>query len=329
VYDARVSSRTSALASVALALAVGLVACRPATHPFVPHPISADAIRKACAMAVSCLSEPVFQSGASCAALLQQGLATQMGIAPGTAADAQRFVDCAAKTSDCNAVFECASQRHGPSWCATRRGRACDGDLLVSCLGGWGVIISDCAALGERCSMMNGSGTCTDGAPCDASAPPACGDIVLGHFIVADHASHLRTCDSTTQLEALVDCGDLFREGSCASQIVDGTQAATCIPQSIGMCHGPITCNGSEANVCENNQAYEVDCSGIGTCFPPMSDLEFPCAPTASDCTTMSRDSCAPDGTLEICVNGRWAPTSCPSIGLTTCEPTVLGARCR
>src|SRR5262245_33100006 len=172
--------------------------------PFSPHPVSADAVRKTCAMQLSCLTNPPITPGGKCVSQFEFGLATGVGIFFGpSASDLQRYVDCAGTASDCTTALTCASRNHGPDFCAAHPNGACDGDVRVTCQSGWGLYMTDCAALGMHCAMANGHASCTDGKSCDPMTPARC------------DGNHFLECNGGTGLESSIDCATFFDGGTC------------------------------------------------------------------------------------------------------------------
>src|SRR4030095_12823071 len=115
-------------------LSLCLLACAACGSPaqsITPHQVSPDAVRRTCAMEVSCLPNPPISSGGSCVSQFENGLATGLRLFFGpSAADLQRYVDCSVAAPDCMSALNCASGNHGPTWCAANPSGGCDGDVL-------------------------------------------------------------------------------------------------------------------------------------------------------------------------------------------------------
>jgi hypothetical protein len=271
-------------------------------------------------MEVSCLQpNPPITPGGSCVSQFENGLATGFGILFGpTAADIQRYVDCAARASDCTTALTCASRNHGPSYCAAHPGGSCDGDLRVYCASAsdWDLYPEDCSLVGEHCRAANGSSSCTDGNSCDPMTPAHC------------DGSRLVTCDSTTHLESSIDCSNFASGWTCGTTVSGSSTTTGCMPKNSGGCqNGPDRCDGAAAVVCDSGLSLRIECGQFDShCV--ITNGKFECAPNASDCTAQSPDRCN-GAALEMCVNGRYQDTACASFGLASCATTMSGASCR
>lgn len=288
-----------------------------------PLPVHPDAVRKACAMEVSCFTTPPIASASACVEEIENGLASGFGIAlGGSGTDLARFVDCANNNGDCTSALMCASKGHGPSWCSAHPTATCDGDTLVRCVGGWGLDLFDCAQNGLHCMTKNGVALCSDGNACD---PATSGTCVGNDFVY---------CDKTALIGVSEDCGSLVSGGKC-ERITTGTATITgCIPPGTASCPNTTTsktCDGTTTVVCEYGTTYRVDCGQFANhCTPSGSFATGSCTPDASDCTPQSNDSCVGDA-IQMCVNGKLQTQPCSSFGMTTCTMAPSGgplARC-
>jgi hypothetical protein len=301
----------------ALVLLVACASCGGSGgNPYAPRPVDPDAVRKACAIELSCLASPPLTPGGNCVSSFEYGLATGFGIFFGpSASDLARYVDCAKGASSCTDALTCASKNHGPDWCAAHAGPTCDGDVLVSCLGGWGLEQVDCTAFGQRCGTANGAGTCTDGKTCDPTATDHC----AGNLFV--------TCDSTTKLESSVDCSALRSGGTCVDMRVNGSGTIGCFPSASASC-GPdsASCDGAAAVVCLDGIQLRVECGQFAShCV--VTNGKFDCVPDATSCTSSSPDSCS--GTaLQLCQNGSYVQVPCASLGLAACDASGANPKC-
>lgn len=300
-------------------LALACVACGSSGGGlFSPEPVHPDAIRRACAMEVSCFPTPPISSGGACVTQFEEGLATGIGILFGPSAkDLARYIDCANSHGDCTSALNCASQSHGPSWCNAHPAAACDGDTLVGCTDGWGLSLTDCTQLGEHCTTANGASACTDGTPCDPAAPARC------------DGSRIVSCDSGTHLETRFDCAATISGATCAIETNGGATDATCTFSSGQVCMTDTeSCDGTTAvdSAC-GTQILRVACGQFDSHCVVDGD-KADCVPDASDCDASAPDTCSGNA-LQICVNGKLTTTPCSDIGFTTCQaPTGGSARC-
>jgi hypothetical protein len=71
-------------------------ACGSPHSGISPQPVSPDAVRKACAMQLSCFSPAPITSGGQCVTQFEEGLAAGYGAFPfgASGADLARYVDC-------------------------------------------------------------------------------------------------------------------------------------------------------------------------------------------------------------------------------------------
>jgi hypothetical protein len=302
----------------ALGLVVVSAACG-SSHLLQPYPVQPEAVRKACAMELSCLSPAPITSGGSCVSQFEQGMADGFGILFGpSAADLARYVNCASSAGDCTTALNCASKNHGPAWCMAHPNPTCDGDTLVNCVGGWGLELNDCTQLNLHCRSANGFATCSDGTTCDGTVTDQC----MGNRYV--------TCDSQTHLGASFDCGQFIPGGVCR-HIVNGTSSETgCFGPGSATCTATETmasCDGAAIVSCGYGTTVRVDCSQFQShCLADNSNgsSSFSCAPDATDCTATSPDSCVGNA-IQMCVNGKWEQTACSSFGLSSCATTNSG----
>jgi hypothetical protein len=303
------------------AIVLVLVGAACGTTPLVsPQPVSPDAVRKACAMELSCLSPPPITLGGSCVVQFEEGLATGYGIFFGpSAADLTRYVSCVGAHSDCTSALNCASKNHGPDWCAAHAKATCDGDTLVGCIGGWGLELTNCATFGLHCVTANGQGVCTDGNPCDPT--------------VSAHCSGNRyiTCDSTTRLGRSIDCGTFVAGGTCR-QIVSGSTTETgCFGPGSATCPASVqdmsSCDGTAVVACSYGTSLRVECGEFQSHCVAAANGKYGCTADASECTQNSPDSCVGNA-IQMCVNGKWTATACSSLGLSTCQTTSTGVKC-
>jgi len=284
--------------------ALALAACgsNPGSSMF------ADAVRRTCALATSCLKSSPFGSGAQCVADLEFGIVSGLGFFSASAADLNRYVSCAEMASDCTSALDCASRHHGPDYCSAHPGTTCDGDLRVQCPStgsppDWAIYTMDCSSLGLRCMAALGSASCTDGTTCDPSKAALCNE------------SQIISCNSETHLRFMVDCATYIAGFTCQDGSANAP-AAGCVPAG-PPCQSPNDrCDGAVLVACVANHELRVDC----TKFQSHCDANAKaCVPDSSDCSPTSLDQCSV-GALEICTNGRYAPTDCASIGLRTCQ---------
>jgi hypothetical protein len=318
---------------VALLLMLTLAACGSASQPrgtagdmstgtptvghpsMAPYPVLLDAVEKACAMNLSCLSPPPIASGGNCVTTIELALATgtQVGIGH-TTEDTARFVDCAAKSSDCAGALDCASRHHGQDWCAAHPSDSCDGDELVRCVSGWGVSVLDCSVSGQHCVVTSAGALCTNGNSCDPAT------------------EHLH-CDGNREVlcsgfhyETAFDCSTVIDNGMCRA----GDAGGYCI--GAGSEHCPTTattsaCDGTALTTCYFGIFSRVDCGQFHSHCATDSGGNSTCVPDAPACAADASDRCAGNA-LEMCVNGQWQTIDCSSIGKSTCQADSTGARC-
>jgi hypothetical protein len=289
------------------ALLVCLAACsNQGSNPIPQYAVDPEAIRRACAMEVSCFaSPPPLMPGGNCVSQFELGLASGFGIFFGpSASDIARYVQCAGSSSKCSDALSCASRNHGSDWCAAHANGGCDGDLLIHCVGGWGLEQSDCSATGLHCATANGASSCSDGISCDPS--------------VEDHCDGNRfvTCDSVSKLQASYECGAF---GGTCQHVTMGSQSVTgCLPASGSCGVDGTTCDGTTMVVCEFGFQSRVECAKFASHCAAAANGQLGCVPDASDCGSTTPDSC--DGSaLRMCVNGKLEATPCSSIGFTGC----------
>ncbi len=301
----------------ALVLLLACASCGGSTGPFSPLPVDPEAIRRACAMEVSCFPTPPITPGGSCVSQFEIGLATGAGIFFGpSATDLQRYVGCANSSSNCTDALNCASRNHGIDWCKAHPKPTCDGDMLISCIGGWGLIQTDCTTNGLHCGTANGASACTNGSSCDPSVAARC------------DGNRYTRCDFSSKLEASIDCGSLYSGGTCMSTTMGTSSTTGCVPASSGSCvQGSVSCDGATGVVCAYGTELRVACGQFASHCVIDSGNKFSCVPDASACTSSASDTCSGNA-LQMCVNGNFAQTPCDSIGLTTCQTTATGAKC-
>src|SRR5262245_19147751 len=104
-----------------------------AKNPYVQWPVDLDAVRKTCAMEVSCFADPPLNFGGQCVTMFEFSLAVGGPVfwSDVSSSAVERYVTCGAGASSCDELLQCASQGHGPEWCNARGDRACDGDVLI------------------------------------------------------------------------------------------------------------------------------------------------------------------------------------------------------
>ncbi|HEY7956161.1 MAG TPA: hypothetical protein VII38_12755 [Polyangia bacterium] len=285
---------------------------------FSPEPVHPDAIRRACAMEVSCFPTPPISPGGACVTQFEEGLATGIGILFGPSAqDLARYIDCANSHDNCTDALNCASRNHGPSWCNAHPAPACDGDTLVGCIDGWGLSLIDCTQLGEHCGTANGASACTDGNACDPNAPARC------------DGSKIVSCDSATHLETRLDCAAALSGATCATTTsANGTDTSCVFSRAPGCMDETESCDGTAAVDSEcGTQVLRVACGDFASHCVLDGD-KADCVPNASDCDGTAPDTCSGNA-LQICANGKLTTTPCSDIGLTTCQaPPGGSARC-
>jgi hypothetical protein len=277
------------------------------------YSIDPEAIRKACAMEVSCFANPPIQPAGNCVFQFEVGLSDGSGIFLGpSAADISRYVGCTSSANNCTDALNCASRNHGPDWCNAHPQGGCDGDSFIFCAGGWGLEITDCAALGMHCQSANGVAQCTDGNTCSGTT----------HC----DGNRLVECNNATLLESSFDCGH-FRPGLICKS--DAFNSGSCSPPASASCTSDgATCQGTTAVVCSGGGQSQVSCGR----FASHCELDglggYRCAPDATACDAGTLDSCS-GSSLQICVNGNLELTPCSSLGLTTCQTVNGVARCQ
>jgi hypothetical protein len=287
-------------------------------NPYTPKPVDPASVQRACAMEVSCLAPPPLSAAGSCVAQFEYGLATGFGLLFGPSADdLARYVDCANKSSNCADALDCASNHHGPDWCAANRNIGCDGNTLIECTAGWGLTQTDCAAVGMHCATANGNSSCSDGKSCDPSA-------------VTTHCDGNRVieCKSSTRLESSFDCGVFFAGGKC---IQTGSGTTGCFPPGSASCPSmaeTVRCDGTAGVICELGLERRVECAQFASHCAIDSSGNFNCVPDAGSCNESTPDTCV-GGAIQMCVNGSSAQTSCSSIGLSSCQQSSGGVKCQ
>jgi hypothetical protein len=288
-------------------------------NPIAPQSFTPDAVRKACAMELSCLSPAPITSGSDCVAQFEEGMLSGYGIIFGpSAADLARYVNCSSSAGDCTSALKCASRNHGLDWCAAHPNASCDGDTLVGCLGGWGLELTDCGSFGLRCVTANGVSLCSDGKSCNPTAPARCD----GNTYVS--------CDTTAKLGQSIDCGAY---GRVCRQIMSGSSTETgCFGMGSATCPANTSemdsCDGKTVVACTYGTQLRLDCTQIQAHCEVGAPNKTSCVFDASDCSAGSPDSCVGNG-IQICVNGKWTTTACSSFGLSSCETTGMGVKCR
>jgi hypothetical protein len=305
----------------ALVMLLACTACgrpRSGSSPYSPLPVDPDAIRRACAMEVSCFATPPITPGGSCVSQFELGLATGIGIIFGpSATDIARYVKCSGSSPSCADALNCASGNHGPAWCGAHSSPTCDGDTLVGCIGGWGLELNDCTATGQHCRTANGFSSCSDGSACDPSVPAHC----TGNRFVE--------CDAGSKLESSIECGALYAGGRCISVTMGGSSTTGCFPAASASCGADgATCDGTTAVICAFGAQYRVACGQFASHCVVDNMGKFDCVPDASGCTASSPDTCS-GSALVVCVNGGYASTPCTDIGLSTCQSAGGAARCQ
>jgi hypothetical protein len=304
----------------AVALVLVSAACGSShTHLLQTYPVSPEAVRKACAMEVSCLSPAPITSGGSCVAQFEEGMATGLGIFFGpSSADVARYVNCASSASDCTSALNCASQNHGPTWCAAHPRASCDGDTVVNCVAGWGLELADCSQFGEHCRVAaNGSATCSDGSSCDPTVGAQC----MGNRYV--------TCQGG--LSSSIDCGSVIPGGTCRAIVNMSSSETGCFGPGSAACPATTTemdsCDGATVVACSYGTQLRVDCAQFQSHCLIGSSGKYSCAADATDCTQDSHDACVGNA-IQMCVNGKWETTACGSFGLGSCQTTAMGVKC-
>ena len=302
-------------------LLVACAACGSGTAGlFTPRPVSVDAIRKACAMEVSCLSPPPLASAGDCVTQFELGLASGAGIFFGpSASDLDRIVGCASSNGDCASALACASRNHGPNWCATHSNGGCDGNVIIFCLSGWGLQQQDCGQFGLSCREANGAATCTNGNACMGTEPVHC----VGSQIVQ--------CNASTMLESSIDCAVALPGSTCMTFTDPGGGSTTgCFPAGGGCSPDGVRCDGTTGVTCQHGRELRVACGDFGShcVLTGMgASASFNCVPNQTQCTSQTPDSCM-GSSLVMCVNGQELGTQCSSIGFTSCQAVGLTAAC-
>ncbi|HEX4458981.1 MAG TPA: hypothetical protein VIA18_13485 [Polyangia bacterium] len=261
-------------------------------------------LTKTCVLAMSCLAVPEFVSGSACAAELEDGIGSGEGTFAADAADLTRLMACAASSNDCTSILACYTRNHVSDYCSTHNATSCDGDLLVGCFNGYGLLTRDCTKSGTHCAEANGAATCSDGKACDSTTPSRC------------DGNSFTTCDTTTNLESKIDCGTVVSNGVCDATI-------GCTPPLGAACTANACTSDTVGFECGSGRQVPVDCSAFGEkCASVQAQETSPCVATSSQCDG-TMDLCSTDGTsMQICVNGAWVTTACSSIGLTSCGTT-------
>ncbi len=295
-----------------------MVGCGSPRSPLIaPQPVHPDQIQRACAMEVSCLSPAPITPAGNCVSEFEVGLASGEGIFFGpSASDLSRYVGCANTASDCASALGCASRNHGTDWCAAHPNGGCEGDVLISCVSGWGLEQTDCAQLGMHCAPgTGGAASCTDGNTCVPQSTPSRCD---GNRFV--------DCNAASGLESAIDCAAVIAGGTCQQVVSGNASSVGCRPPQSAGCgsNDSETCDGTTLVACSAGAAVRVDCTQFGSHCMAMSTTTADCVPDGSDCTNQSPDSCV-GGSLQLCVNGHFAQTACSSIGLGSCV-TANGA---
>ncbi len=290
---------------------IALVGCGNPHSPLIaPQPVHPEQIQRACAMEVSCLSSAPITPAGNCVSEFEIGLATGEGIFFGpSASDLSRYVTCANSSGDCTSALACASRNHGADWCSAHPNGGCDGDVLISCVAGWGLEQTDCDQLGMHCATSaSGAASCTDGSSCDPQTAAA-------HC----NGNRFVDCNGGTGLESAIDCAAVIAGGTC-QETVGGIRSVGCRSSQSSSCgtNDSETCDGTTLVACSAGAVTRVDCTQLGSHCMATSSTTADCAPDGTDCTSQSPDTCVGDS-LQLCVNGHWAQTACNSIGLGSC----------
>lgn len=158
----------------------------------------------------------------------------------------ERRVDCA---SDEDGNTLCATNESGTSACGvgscTDAGLSCDGDVVMSCVGGQLRRAEDCALAGRHCVVSMGSRAgCVDRV--EACTDDACdGDL-------------LTSCIAGMGM-TITDCADAPGAETC----VELGGAAHCGVEVAACTEGSVECAGDLARFCIGRRWVELDCASF------------------------------------------------------------------
>lgn len=264
--------------------------------PSTPHSLTVDNIARACVNAYACLAPPIDgPTLPSCLGHLDDFDTVISIYRP------DQILCLAAAGADCMKARACLGYTIEP---CSPDGVRCDGDRLVDCSRGSGLVL-DCrgglwfdddatcipASEPSRTNPTCGLATCTDSTPdrCDGTRILGCNNGVL----------------------QAVDCAELG--GTCMS---DGT-GVTC--SGIGATCTSSRCEGTTLTRCEGGHEYVYHCAEMfdgGTCFNygregASCDFGPSCSGTYA--------TCAGDVT-QLCVLGAQTSVDCVASGFARCE---------
>jgi len=291
-------------------LLLAFFGCGSSPPPKVELPPMGDIV-KTCVMEVSCLRSPPVSSASECVWRLAYGILSGSGAPELSSDELRRYIACGSQATDCATALACASRDHGPAYCSLQPGDSCDGNVLVRCAldasnADWTILTTDCAVLGERCEMANGSASCTTGEACEPTTASArCdGDRFVG-------------CNQNSHLVASYDCGVIASGATCVS-----SPAGTSCELPGPSCSGPNTCDNDVLTVCQSGRERSLDCAQLGqTCRGGRCEPKG-CSPSAVSDTCQST-------MIRVCANGQFVSIDCASIGLATCEQNGSKVACR
>lgn len=207
-----------------------------------PPPLSPEDVDRACARIASC-QPPASESPGECATAALTRPASGIRLT-------QDWVDCLdAAGGDCEAVARCAPQISGDPCADMPQGRACQGDLLISCFGGSLEYATDCAAWGLECAVIDEEATCRGtGRSCLEGDERCDGD---------------RAVMCLGFREATFECGRLVRGRVCQER----SGRAVCVPAE-ELCEPQMlagTCEGSLVGFCSaSGEGAVLDCTSLG-----------------------------------------------------------------
>jgi len=204
--------------------------------------VSPEAIDRACARITSC--EPAgSDSPSDCAteALTRPASGRRLTL---------EWVDCLdGAGSDCAAVRACSPGVSGDPCSGVDEGTQCDGDLLVSCWSGGIEFVSDCAAWGLACGIVEERATCRGDGPSCLEGSDRCED--RWAFMCIGFREVRYACDE------LVDgrvCSMSGGRGTCAPAAAECDAATT-----------PGSCTGTSLTFCSaTGGLVTVSCVELG-----------------------------------------------------------------
>ena len=229
------------------------------------------------------------------------------------------FTSCSEGAQSCDDVITCtgiAREDHDTVCGAGELGWKCDGDIAIRCNESSSFSI-DCARYGASCDPFD-SGEDLNIRPCALRTPSPC-----------DTPSDQSLCAGNVRYQCVdgkaygADCG-VF--ANVCSEAIPG--AAVCT-EFRAECDGPfgvVSCSGDAIEVCDTSMGYaRYDCAPAGaTCATQGTSNGYCLAP---GCTIAEfeacKESCLPDGRMQVCVGGAPYVIDCQDYGFNRCTTYV------